>query len=110
MKVIGASRSGRAVPSVDRASRVAQLHRALALADFVALVVPLTPVTRGLIDARALAAMRASAWLLNISRGALVDETALADAAHATHRRRCARRLSEGAAPSSIRCGDSTTR
>jgi glyoxylate/hydroxypyruvate reductase A len=80
MKVIGVSRSGRAVPSVDRVYRVAQLHRALALADFVVLVVPLTPVTRGLIDARALAAMRASAWLLNIGRGALVDETALVDA------------------------------
>jgi len=65
---------------VSRVYRVAALHRALAAADFVVLVVPLTPETRGLIDARALAAMKSSAWLLNIGRGALVDEAALVDA------------------------------
>src|SRR5262245_51213320 len=80
MNVIGVSRSGRAVPGVRRVYRAADLHRALAAADFVVLVVPLTPQTRGLIDARALAAMKSSAWLLNIGRGALVDEASLLEA------------------------------
>jgi len=85
MRVIGVNRSGRRVPGVERVYRVAHLHRALAVADFVVLVVPLTPQTRGLIDASALAAMRSSAWLLNIGRGALVDEVALVEALRARH-------------------------
>jgi phosphoglycerate dehydrogenase-like enzyme len=77
MRVVGVSRSGRRVPHVDRVHRTVHLHRALSAADFVVVVVPLTPATRGLIDATALAAMRPDAWLLNIGRGAVVDDAAL---------------------------------
>jgi phosphoglycerate dehydrogenase-like enzyme len=77
MHVIGVSRSGERVPAVERVYRPGHLPRALAAADFVVVVVPLTAKTRGLIDARALAAMRPGAWLLSIGRGAVVDETAL---------------------------------
>jgi phosphoglycerate dehydrogenase-like enzyme len=80
MRVVGVSRSGRRVPGVDRVHRVTALHQVLAAADFVVLAVPLTPRTRGLIDARALGAMRPEAWLINVGRGALVDETALVQA------------------------------
>lgn len=80
MHVIGVSRSGQRVPAVERVYRPGHLRRALAAADFVVVVVPLTRRTRGLIDAHALAAMRPGAWLLNISRGAVVDEDALVDA------------------------------
>ncbi|HEX9822282.1 MAG TPA: D-2-hydroxyacid dehydrogenase [Methylomirabilota bacterium] len=80
MRVIGVSRSGRRVPGVARVYRPRALHRALAAADFVVVVVPLTSETRGLIDASALAAMRPGAWLLNIGRGAVVDEAALVQA------------------------------
>jgi glyoxylate/hydroxypyruvate reductase len=80
MRVIGVSRSGRRVPGVERVHRVGALHRVLAQADFVVVVVPLTPSTRGLIDAAALATMRSSAWLINIGRGAVVDEAALQQA------------------------------
>jgi phosphoglycerate dehydrogenase-like enzyme len=59
---------------------VGQLAQALAEADFVVLLLPLTPETRGLIGADALAAMRPTAWLVNIARGAVVDEGALLDA------------------------------
>jgi phosphoglycerate dehydrogenase-like enzyme len=48
--------------------------------DYVVLALPLTEDTRGLIDAGRLQAMRRGAYLLNISRGALVDEDALCDA------------------------------
>jgi phosphoglycerate dehydrogenase-like enzyme len=49
-------------------------------ADFVALTCPLTPETRGLIDARALRLMRPSAAVVNVARGPCVDEAALIDA------------------------------
>ena len=83
MRVVGVSRSGRRVPHVDRVHRTVHLHRALSAADFVVVVVPLTPATRGLIDATALAAMRPDAWLLNIGRGAVVDDAALVEALRA---------------------------
>jgi phosphoglycerate dehydrogenase-like enzyme len=80
MRVLGVSRSGRAVREAHRVYRVRDLTAALGEADFVVLVAPLTEATRGLIDARALASMRPSAWILNIGRGALVDEPALVSA------------------------------
>jgi glyoxylate/hydroxypyruvate reductase len=49
----------------------------LAWADFVVLTLPATPRTRHIVDRDALARMRPGAWLLNISRGALIDEEAL---------------------------------
>ena len=49
-------------------------------ADFLALTCPLTPKTENLIDAKALAAMKPSAYLINVARGRVVDETALVEA------------------------------
>jgi D-2-hydroxyacid dehydrogenase (NADP+) len=46
-------------------------------ADFVALTCPLTPETENLIDAKALAAMKPSACLVNVARGKVVNEPAL---------------------------------
>lgn len=77
MRVIGVSRSGRGVPSVDRVYRLSGIARALGQGDFVVLVLPLTEQTRGLVGEGALGAMRETAWLLNIGRGAVVDEAAL---------------------------------
>ena len=53
------------------------LGELLATADYVSLHLPLTPATRGLIDANALAQMKPTAYLLNTSRGAIIDEGAL---------------------------------
>lgn len=53
------------------------LHEALAEADVVFLAVPLTDETRGMIDAKALAVMKPSAYLVNIARGKVVDTDAL---------------------------------
>ena len=58
------------------------LHAALRRADFVSLHTPLTPDTRHLIDADALAAMKPTAILVNTARGPIVDKVALAAALH----------------------------
>ncbi|WP_290059684.1 2-hydroxyacid dehydrogenase [Amycolatopsis solani] len=55
----------------------------LARSDVVSLHCPLTPETRHLIDAASLRAMKPSAYLVNTTRGPVVDEAALADALEA---------------------------
>lgn len=57
----------------------------LRASDALSLHVPLTSVTRGRIDARALAAMRRGSVLINAARGGVVDEAALARALRRGH-------------------------
>lgn len=76
MRVLGWSRSERAVEAVTRAP----LDALLAESDFVSLHVALAPETRGLLDAAALSQMKRGAILVNTTRGGVVDETALAAA------------------------------
>ena len=59
------------------------LEELLERSDFVTLHCPLTPETRGLIDAEALRRMKATAYLVNTARGPVVDTKALARALHA---------------------------
>ena len=56
------------------------LDELLAWADVVSVHSPLTPATRGLIGAAQLAAMKPSALIINVARGGIVDEAALAAA------------------------------
>ena len=58
----------------------AQLDQAITDADFVVLAAPLTPQTKHLIDERRLQLFKPSAYLINVARGGLVDETALVKA------------------------------
>lgn len=71
--------AGRAVPHAEAVVPPTELHALLAWADVVVLAVPLTAATRGLIGAAELRAMKASALLINVARGEVVDEAALAD-------------------------------
>jgi len=77
MRVLGVSRRGRAVREAERVYPVGQMARALRQADFVVILLPLTPETHGIIGVDAFAAMKPTAWLLNVARGAVVNETAL---------------------------------
>ena len=85
MRVIGVTRSGRASRHARRVYRTKALRTALAQADFVALTLPLSEETRGLLGPAALAAMKPTAWLLNLARGPIVDEAALLDALRGRH-------------------------
>jgi phosphoglycerate dehydrogenase-like enzyme len=61
----------------ERFYDVSERDEFLAQCDYVALSMPLTPETGGIIDERALRSMRHNAYLVNIGRGRLIDETAL---------------------------------
>ncbi len=62
------------------ATYFADFHAMLPHCDFLSLHAPATPATDRIIDARALALLPRGAVLVNVSRGALVDEDALHDA------------------------------
>lgn len=83
MNVIYTSRSrpgDAAATLAELGARAVPLAELLASSDVVSLHCPLTPDTRHVIDATALAAMKNSAILINTARGACVDEDALAQA------------------------------
>ena len=70
-------RRARAEPAGGPAAALADLPGLLPEADFVILALPLTAATRGVIGPAELARMDPGAWLINVGRGALVDEPAL---------------------------------
>jgi phosphoglycerate dehydrogenase-like enzyme len=77
LQVVGVRRSHTAAAPCDETITYAGLRDALPRADWVILACPLSDVTRGLIDAAALARLPPGARLINVSRGAVVDEEAL---------------------------------
>lgn len=77
MSVLGVSATPREVPGFDRIYPRIELLEAVAQADFLLILVPGTPENRHLVDARVLAAMKPTAYVINIARGAVLDEEAL---------------------------------
>jgi len=62
---------------VDEALGVDRLLELMGRSDYVVVAAPLTPDTRGLVNAAAIAAMKPTGVLINVGRGAVIDEAAL---------------------------------
>ncbi|NLN83495.1 MAG: D-2-hydroxyacid dehydrogenase [Firmicutes bacterium] len=77
MQVLGLRNSDKPAAHVDKIYQNKDLHEFLGQSDYVALCCPLTPETTNLIGSEELAAMKESAFLINIARGRVVDEPAL---------------------------------
>lgn len=71
--------------AVERLGGPDTLFEMLPEVDILFLCAPLTPLTRGMIDAAALARMKQGSILVNMARGQLVDENALVDALESGH-------------------------
>jgi D-3-phosphoglycerate dehydrogenase / 2-oxoglutarate reductase len=80
MTVLGHQRRLERLPPEAQPANLTEL---LSQSDFVVLACPLTPQTRYLINRQTIATMKASAWLINIGRGAVVQEEALVEALRA---------------------------
>jgi phosphoglycerate dehydrogenase-like enzyme len=82
MKVV-AVREHADLPKPDFVEQIfpsSRLNAMLAVADYVVIAAPVTPSTQAMIGHEQLAAMKPTAFLLNLSRGALVNESALIQA------------------------------
>ncbi|MBP9864979.1 MAG: D-2-hydroxyacid dehydrogenase [Candidatus Omnitrophica bacterium] len=79
MNVLTAKIPGRSYRSKEAAKRVS-LKTLLQKSDFISIHAPLTPLTQGLIGQAELALMKPSAFLINMARGGIVQESALLDA------------------------------
>jgi phosphoglycerate dehydrogenase-like enzyme len=81
MKVIGVrEHAGKHVDNVATIYGFEQLDEGLRQADFVVLALPVTPKTECLMNASRLAQLKHTAYLINVGRGALIDEPSLIEA------------------------------
>ena len=80
MHVIGTRARPAPMDNVDEVHAAADLPNLWRKADFVVVSTPLLPTTRGIVDARAFAAMKESAILVDVSRGGVVDGAAVVNA------------------------------
>ena len=79
MRVLGVKRRPGAVEHVDEVHGIDGLGGLVGQADAIVVTLPSTPATRGLLDAETLAAVKPGAVLVNVGRGAVVDEDALVE-------------------------------
>jgi phosphoglycerate dehydrogenase-like enzyme len=86
LKVIGIRRSPRRpVDSVDELHPPAALPGLLARCDWLIIACPLTPETRGMVNAAMLSSLPRGARVINVARGEIVSEPALIDALKSGH-------------------------
>lgn len=83
MGVVGYRRSPGEVEGVDRVYSGEAFRDFIAVPEYVVLVLPATPESHHVVNADSLAAMGSDSWLINVGRGAVVDEAALAGALQA---------------------------
>jgi phosphoglycerate dehydrogenase-like enzyme len=77
MQVLGVRARPAATAGVDRVEPIERLQDVLRAADYLAICLPLTPATRGLLDEAAFAALKPGAIVVDVSRGGIVRQAAL---------------------------------
>ena len=77
MVVSGVNRSGEPAPEFGRVSRSDHLASEATGCDWFVVACPLTAETRGLVSRKVIVALRRDAILVNVARGAVIDESAL---------------------------------
>jgi len=80
VRVVAVTRTGAPHPLADECAAESALHEVLRRSDAVVVAVPLTARTRGMLNADALAALPPHAVVVNVARGPVIDQRALADA------------------------------
>ena len=80
LRVVASSTSAPLGVRRDDGIEVVSFDDLMSSADFVSVHCPLNAATKGLVDARAIALMKPSAYILNTARGAIIDQQALIDA------------------------------
>jgi phosphoglycerate dehydrogenase-like enzyme len=80
LRTIGVCRVPRAIEGFDEVLGLEEVHQALERAEHLVVTLPLTPQTRHVIDRDALARLPRGAFVTHLSRGGVVDETALREA------------------------------
>ena len=80
MRIIGISSTKRQVANFDQVYGREELTSAAAEVDHFVILTPYTPDTKNIVNARVLAAMKPTAYLINLARGGVVDEQALISA------------------------------
>lgn len=80
MHIWGSRRTPHPMPGIERVVGADEWRALLPNADYVVLVTPLTPETRGMFDEAAIRALRPTAYVINVARGAVLDEAALLSA------------------------------
>jgi len=80
MRIFGSSRHPKPLPNFDKLVGINEWKELLPEANFIVIATPLTQETKGIIDLETLRLFRPDAYLINIARGAIVDESALTKA------------------------------
>jgi phosphoglycerate dehydrogenase-like enzyme len=84
MRVIGVRRQAASrAPGIDRVVATDQLAEVVGEADYLAIAAPLTSATRGAVSREVISRMKPTGWIMNIARGAIVDEPAMIEALRA---------------------------
>ncbi len=80
MRIIGVRRTPQATPYFDEIVGPEQLHDVMRRTDYLVIACPLTPETEGMIGSAEFAALKQGAYLINVSRGKVVQEQSLLNA------------------------------
>ena len=85
-QIIGVCRSGKSGEAVyDKVLPVSELDKVLPETDLLAMSLPATPETRGILSRERLGLLPEGAYIVNVGRGSAIDENALADALESGH-------------------------